>query len=194
MVIMLRKICSYLCLLVLLSVTCFSAIAEEAKTINWVDLLPQADFDALSNPPEYINEIDDGSFEDQISNQLQQALTLSADDAYQQALISTAVVPEMDGQHIRLPGFIVPLDFNGEQRTTHFFIVPYFGACIHLPPPPPNQIIYGEYPGGVEIADIYNAYWVTGTLHTTLTKNDTATSAYSLTVTGIEIYEDDGEY
>ena len=185
------------CYSLLLAFTLFTGwspvFAESAHTINWVDLLPQADFDALSNPPEYISEIDDGSLEDQISNDLQQALTLASDDAYQQALISTNVVPDMDGQQIRLPGFIVPLGFDGEQRSKTFFLVPYFGACIHLPPPPPNQIIHGEFAEGIEITDIYNAYWVTGTLHTTLTKNDTATSAYSLTVTSIEVYEDEEE-
>ena len=122
---------------------------------------------------------------------LEQALSFAAYDAYQQALVSTSVIPEMDGQHVRVPWFIVPLTYDNEQRLTTFFLVPYFGACIHVPPPPPNQIIYGQFEKGSAVVDIYDAYWVTGTLHTTMTENDTATSAYSLTVTDVRLYEED---
>jgi len=180
------------CLLLLLfSLSTFSVRAENPRTLHWDDLLPAADLEALINPPEYLNEIDDGSLEDKITNGLEQALSLAADDAYQQALVSTNVVPEMDGQHVRVPGFIVPLTYDNEQRVTTFFLVPYFGACIHVPPPPPNQIIYGQFEKGSAVADIYDAYWIVGTLHTTITENDTATSAYSLTVTDVSLYEED---
>jgi hypothetical protein len=174
--------------------TSLSANAENLRTLHWDDLLPPADLEALINPPEYLNEIDDGSLADQITNGLEQALTLADDDAYQQALVSTNVVAEMDGQRVRVPGFIVPLSYDSEQRVKTFFLVPYFGACIHVPPPPPNQIIYGELEQGSVVADIYDAYWVTGTLHTTITENDTATSAYRLTVTGVSLYDDDPSY
>ena len=178
-------------LLLLLSLSTLSASAENPRTLHLDELLPAADLEALINPPEYLNEIDDGSLEDIITNGLEQALSLAADDAYQQALVSTSVIPEMDGQHVRVPGFIVPLTYDNEQRVTTFFLVPYFGACIHVPPPPPNQIIYGQFEKGSALADIYDAYWVIGTLHTTITENDTATSAYSLTVTDVRLYEED---
>jgi len=178
-------------ILTLFLLTSLSASAENIRTLHWDDLLPPADLDALINPPEYLNDIDDGSLEDQLTNGLEQALTMAADDAYQQALVSTNIVPEMDGQHVRVPGFIVPLTYDSEQRVKTFFLVPYFGACIHVPPPPPNQIIYGELKEGAVVADIYDAYWVVGTLHTTITENDTATSAYSLTVTDVSLYEED---
>jgi len=178
-------------LLLLFSLSSLSARAESPRTLHWDDLLPAADLEALLNPPDYLNDIDDGSFEDKITNGLEQALSLATDDTYQQALVSTNVIPEMDGQHVRVPGFIVPLSYDDEQRVTTFFLVPYFGACIHVPPPPPNQIIYGQFEKGSAVADIYDAYWVTGTLHTTMTENDTATSAYSLTVTDVRLYEED---
>ena len=178
-------------LLLLFSLSSLSARAESPRTLHWDDLLPAADLEALLNPPDYLNDIDDGSFEDKITNGLEQALSLATDDTYQQALVSTNVIPEMDGQHVRVPGFIVPLSYDDEQRVTTFFLVPFFGACIHVPPPPPNQIIYGQFEKGSAVADIYDAYWVTGTLHTTMTENDTATSAYSLTVTDVRLYEKD---
>ena len=49
---------------------------------------------------------------------------------------------ELDGKQVKIPGFIVPLDVAKDGTVSEFFLVPYFGACIHVPPPPPNQIVY----------------------------------------------------
>ena len=180
--------------LLLLPITSFADTKTgEFNTINWVDLLPQSDLDALMNPPSYLDEIVDGSEEDTIENAFEKALSLGEDNAYQQALVSTRVVPEMDQKPIRLPGFIVPLAFNETQQITSFFLVPYFGACIHLPPPPPNQIVYIDYPEGLAVDDIYQAFWLSGILHTDLVENDLASSAYSLTLKKLEVYEDEPE-
>lgn len=170
-----------------------SSQAAQYQNINWVDLLPEKDLKALENPPSYLNDIDDGSDEDLLVNKMLSALEQSTapDDAYQRALVSTDVVDAMDGKAIRLPGFIVPVEMNEQQQVTEFFLVPYFGACIHLPPPPPNQIIYVSAADGIEVKDIYNAYWVEGTLATTFTQNDVAQSAYSMEAAGIELYTED---
>ena len=157
-------------------------------TIEWVDLMPQDDLDALLNPPEYLDEIEDGSEEDQLSSQLQLQTPQADDDRYQQALKSTRIMPEFDNQKIRIPGYIVPLEFGKDQKVTHFFLVPYFGACIHVPPPPPNQIIYAVYDKGVTVNHLHEAFWLTGILKTTLIENDVATSAYTLNVTEITPY------
>ena len=50
------------------------------------------------------------------------------------------VVEALDGERVRLGGYVLPLDFNGPQEVTRFLLVPYVGACIHVPPPPPNQL------------------------------------------------------
>ena len=165
-------------------------IAEdvEFKTIEWTDLMPQADLDALLNPPEYIAEIEDGSFEDQISSQLQSDTTAAENDRYQQALVSTTVKPEMNGRSIRIPGYIVPLEFGGEMTITEFFMVPFFGACIHVPPPPPNQIIHVRYPRGFKLESLYQPFWASGVLKTSVIENDMATAAYALEVAVLEPY------
>ncbi|HBC56861.1 MAG TPA: DUF3299 domain-containing protein, partial [Gammaproteobacteria bacterium] len=137
--------------------------------------MPKDDLDALMNPPEWLNDIEDGSMEDQITSQIQGAIAQANDSRYQQALISTRIVSEFDGQKIRLPGFIVPLEFGDDQTITRFFLVPYFGACIHVPPPPPNQIIYAEYDNGFKLEVLYDPFWLSGTLSTKLIENDMAT-------------------
>jgi hypothetical protein len=161
------------------------------KTIEWPDLMPQQDLDALLNPPEYLSDIEDGSLEDQISSQISSSIAAVMDDRYQQALVSTTIRPEMNGQAIRIPGFIVPLEFSDDQVITEFFIVPFFGACIHVPPPPPNQIIHVKYPEGFKLDALYNPFWLSGVLKTTLMENDMATAAYAMEVHLVEDYTEE---
>lgn len=162
--------------------------ASTFKTIEWVDLMPKEDLDALLNPPSYVTDVEDGSFEDQISNQIQNSLAAASDDRYQQALTSTRIVPEMEGQAVRIPGFIVPLEFDDEQTITQFFLVPFFGACIHVPPPPPNQIIFVNHPKGLKLDALYDPFWISGILKTTRVENEMATAAYSLQMQSFEAY------
>ena len=163
----------------------------EFKTVEWTDLMPEEDLEALLNPPSYVTDVEDGSFEDQISSQLQNTLAQASDDRYQQALSSTTVVPEMDGRPIRIPGFIVPLEYNPDQSVSEFFLVPFFGACIHVPPPPPNQIIHVKYPQGLMLESIYDPFWISGKLNTALVENDMATAAYSMQMLAFEAYTEE---
>lgn len=182
----------WLSLLVLTGLAFAQPLFADSKyeSIDWVDLMPDDDLEALMNPPEYLDEIEDGSMEDQISSQLLGALENSADDRYQQALTSAKVKPEYDQRPIRLPGFIVPVEMNEQQLVTEFFLVPFFGACIHYPPPPPNQIIYVTSKEGIAQQNLYDPYWVEGTLTTTITENEVAVSAYSMAADNIELYEE----
>ena len=68
--------------------------------------------------------------------------------------------------------------------------MPYFGACMHLPPPPPNQIIYAQVKDGMRVDLLFDPIWITGKLLTSLTENGMATSAYSMEVYSIETYEE----
>ena len=162
--------------------------ASAFKTLEWDDLMPADDLDALQNPPNYLYDFEDGSEEDEISGQLANAVTSAVNDRYQKALVSTRIIPEMNGTNIRIPGFIVPLEFDDEQTITEFFLVPYFGACIHSPPPPPNQIIYVRAPKGIQIETLYDPFWISGKLSTKLIENTMATAAYSMEMQSYEDY------
>jgi hypothetical protein len=96
----------------------------------------------------------------------------------------------MDGRNVRIPGFIVPIEFIGEKKVASFFLVPYFGACLHLPPPPPNQIIYVVSEEGITLESLYEPVWISGKLSTQLFEDETATSAYTLTLVEMNIYQD----
>ncbi len=164
--------------------------ASDFTTIEWTDLMPEEDLNALLNPPSYISEIEDGSEQDQIDSQLRNNDGNEKADRYQRALNSTNIIPEMNGSAVRIPGFIVPLEFDDEQTITQFFLVPFFGACLHLPPPPPNQIILVTSESGFTLEALYDPFWISGILETSLTENDIATAAYTMKMHFIEMYHD----
>lgn len=172
--------------------------ANVAKQLNhllvaeWGDLIPEAELQVLLNPPEYLDEIDDGSLEDFLPDKLKNTHqgNLSALSSYEQALVSSNTISALDGVTVRIPGFVVPLEINEQQIITRFFVVPYFGACIHLPPPAPNQMIHIETKQGIQLESIYEPIWVSGKLSTTLIEDDMATSAYSMEVYAIARYEE----
>ena len=75
--------------------------------------------------------------------------------------LASAVNPELDGKIVRLPGYVLPIEFKGKQ-VTEFLLVPWVGACIHTPPPPPNQIVHVKSDKPLEIDGMFDAVWVTG--------------------------------
>jgi hypothetical protein len=101
---------------------------------------------------------------------------------------SAAVNPDLEGLTLRIPGFIVPLDENAEGLVTEFFLVPYYGACIHVPPPPPNQIVYVKPAKPVEVKDTFDAYWITGRMHVDVQHHHIAASSYSMDAKKVELY------
>ncbi|MEL7348380.1 MAG: DUF3299 domain-containing protein [Pseudomonadota bacterium] len=76
------------------------------------------------------------------------------------------VNPALDGRRLRLPGYMVPLAYDG-LGVTDFLLVPYIGACIHVPPPPPNQIVLVTTPQPYEVGGFFEAIYITGTMQTT---------------------------
>jgi hypothetical protein len=82
---------------------------------------------------------------------------------------ASAVNPAIDGKMIRIPGYVLPLEFSGT-KVTEFLLVPWVGACIHTPPPEPNQIVYVKPDKAFEIRRMFDAVWVTGRIAATGSK------------------------
>ena len=108
-----------------------------------------------------------------------------------------AVNPALDGTLIRLPGYLLPLEYTGKD-VTEFLLVPWVGACIHTPPPPPNQIVHIKSDEPVSLSGgMFTPVWVTGRLSTTGAKKslyllDGASDVdvgYSLHASKVEPYE-----
>lgn len=154
-----------------------TAKPEDApRTLEWDDLMPP-DFD----PGAPFKDFD--------------ASLLSDDDPRAKAKLAelrklwdeAPVVTTLDGARVRLPGFAVPLEMD-EQTATRFLLVPYVGACIHVPPPPLNQTVLVEAPQGATIRGLFDAVWVTGRLSVQRATTDLANAGYTLTATAVEPY------
>lgn len=98
------------------------------------------------------------------------------------------VVSELHEMQVRIPGFIVPLQSEGVNLYTEFLLVPYFGACIHLPPPPPNQIIYVVSDVPVRVQDTGQAYFLEGLLRAEAKQTELGDTAYTLKAQNIMFY------
>ena len=155
------------------------AAPDEVRDLEWEELMPEgwdplAALDALTG--EDLQNLSDNSV---------QAIELF--NAYQEAVRSAPVVRELDGQKIRLPGFVVPLDFE-DTEISEFLLVPYFGACIHVPPPPSNQIVYVKTVAGYPLQELFDPVWVTGELRAEAHLNEVGDAGYTLQATIIEPY------
>lgn len=100
-----------------------------------------------------------------------------------------AIRPELNGSKVKIPGFVIPLEGDADM-ITEFLLVPYFGACIHVPPPPPNQIIYVKFPKGAPIQELWDVIYVVGTLKTENINHDLAETGYLIDGIEIEAYDD----
>ncbi|MCZ8502607.1 DUF3299 domain-containing protein [Vibrio lentus] len=85
-------------------------------------------------------------------------------DEYMQTMKASAeaITTEFDGKKVRVPGFIVPLEFSEGMTATEFLLVPVAGACIHMPPPPANQIVRVSFPEGFQVQNVQYPVWVEG--------------------------------
>lgn len=79
------------------------------------------------------------------------------------------LVEDLDGQSIRLAGYLLPLDYS-DQGTSEFLLVPYVGACIHVPPPPKNQIVYVRLKQSFKAESLFVPVEVAGLLQTKSTR------------------------
>ena len=95
--------------------------------------------------------------------------------------------PALQGVKGRLPGFAVPLDFDGD-KVYSFLLVPYFGACIHTPPPPANQMVYVEIEGGFVLPSLYDPVIIAGAFDVTRYEDDLGTAGYSMRADSVTLY------
>lgn len=145
----------------------FASIANPPKEIFWEDLIPQGHV--------------------QIDTQAQ-ANHEGSEQNWVQPDLDAPVVKALDGQSVSLPGFVVPLEGDSE-LITEFLLVPYFGACIHVPPPPPNQLVHVTIKGGVPIDSLYDAIVVTGVIKTQTWSSEIAQVGYQMQAVGVAPFE-----
>lgn len=102
------------------------------------------------------------------------------------------IVTKYLNQPIRIPGYVVPLDASRDKRR-EFLLVPYFGACIHSPPPPANQIILVQPEPNSKVSHMpesMETIWVEGVLLGVRSTTSQGVTGYSLRATSIRPYEE----
>jgi hypothetical protein len=100
---------------------------------------------------------------------------------------ATKLNQALNNAYIKMPGFIIPINISAE-GVTSFVLVPYVGACIHVPPPPPNQLVFVSTKVPWPSERLWEAVWVTGTMQNELQSTEVADTGYSLVAEKIEIY------
>ncbi len=98
------------------------------------------------------------------------------------------VIKALDGLLVKLPGFVVPLEGDG-RKVESFILVPYYGACVHVPSPPANQTVYVTIPGGGEVRGLFDTVWVTGKLRALAQSTPMAQAGYTIEALKVEPYE-----
>ncbi|HDC4322694.1 DUF3299 domain-containing protein [Aeromonas hydrophila] len=141
------------------------AMAVEYKTIDWDVLIPAGE--KLLPPPQVSHDGNLASVPQTVGG----------------------VNQKLDNQKVRIPGFVVPLEGDAK-KITAFLLVPYFGACIHVPPPPTNQVVYVSYPKGAPVDDLWDAIWVKGKMRTVSSSHEMATASYSMEAVEVSVYEE----
>ena len=164
------------------------SLAADPKQIMWENLIPP-DW----NPHKVFQDMSDEEYNALPEETYQRLLKQVQDE-----LDNAPVIEALDGEQVRIPGFIVPLETNNT-AISEFLLVPYFGACTHTPPPPANQIIYSKVREEYKMEDLYAPVWITGTINTgrfTSQLNEAGVSqaaninsAYSMQVDVVEPYE-----
>jgi len=143
-------------------------LAATPKEITWDDLIP-ADLP-------YPQIIGEGEMDEQ--NDIWRPIY----DAN-----ATKLNPDLDGAYIKMPGFIIPLDVS-TNGVSSFVLVPYTGACIHTPPPPPNQLVFVTTQDPWPSDNLWDAVWVIGQMRHETQSTEVAETGYSMTADEMEIY------
>ncbi|MDO6711707.1 DUF3299 domain-containing protein [Aliiglaciecola sp. 2_MG-2023] len=155
---------------------------QKAKVmpLDWASLLPENELDVIAryqaNKPD--KNID-------MKSQILLSIEAATDPEYKAALQSINTVNTFENHMVAISGFIVPIDFHPDKTVKNMFLVPYFGACLHYPAPPPNQIIFARLDAGFAHLELNRAYTLTGQIKIGLFEDPMGTSAYTLNVISI---------
>ena len=109
---------------------------------------------------------------------------------FQQMTDVSRVRADLNGKRVRIPGYMTPLSFE-DAEVGEFLLVPYVGACVHVPPPPANQIVYVKVEGTVPVLEMWEAFAAVGTLYTEPQSTELAEVGYTLKLEHLELYEEE---
>ncbi len=161
--------------------------ADAPMVLKWADLMPPAAAPADPAKPksffsEALKKADDGSAPPPMTEgKFMASKRRQPGDGK-----PPAIVDNLNGTRVQLGGYIVPLDFEAT-KIKEFLLVPFVGACIHVPPPPANQIVFVKSAAGIEISGSFEPVTVTGTMKTEAAFTGLADAGYTIDADQIDI-------
>ena len=154
------------------------SFADDTRELTWDDLIPE---DERLLMEQYVYGL--GASIDHNADP-----GAGGDKSFSAPAYTPGVVKDLDGVQAKIPGFVVPLELADEGKVKEFLLVPYFGACIHYPPPPANQIVYVVLDKPVEIESPWDPVWAVGELQTKFHQSDLGSAGYTMAAQDIEEY------
>jgi len=154
--------------------------AETPTTITW-DALISEDYSLDAKMAEYQKQMEEFEEDDP-----------EAEIFYRQILVELSDAPvnqKIDKKWIKLAGFIAPLHYDYD-LVTEFLFVPYFGACIHVPPQPVNQVVLVKTASGhaIPLEEAFIPIWVSGQIRVEGEKTEIGEAGYRIEDATIEPY------
>jgi hypothetical protein len=171
------RLVAWLVVLAGLVAGCDDNASPAAVALQWQDLMP-TDY----RPNATLAQIDVAKWADNDP----QAVALM--DQLRSEWQNAPLVERFNGQMVRLSGYVVPLETDGT-ALKEFLLVPFYGACIHVPPPPPNQTVFVRSKDGLSIRRLFDTVAVTGRFDTERHTGELADAGYVLDATAIELVE-----
>jgi len=153
--------------------------ARGVQEIGWEELMPEGEEERLAQ-----------LYQQQMALLYSGGPIMEGSAADQMIQIGTFnTVKELNETKVRIPGYTVPFEYGANAEIGEFLLVPYYGACLHAPPPPPNQTIFAITDQPIKLRNLAQAVWIEGTLYTQTQESELADAAYTIRVDRVEIYE-----
>ncbi|MEL7283404.1 MAG: DUF3299 domain-containing protein [Pseudomonadota bacterium] len=153
--------------------------ARGVREIGWEELMPEGEEERLAQ-----------LYQQQMALLYSGGPIMEGSAADQMIQIGTFnTVKELNETKVRIPGYTVPFEFGANAEIGEFLLVPYYGACLHAPPPPPNQTIFAMTDEPIKLRNLAQAVWIEGTIYTQTQESELADAAYTIQVDRVEIYE-----
>ncbi|MEO1221460.1 MAG: DUF3299 domain-containing protein [Pseudomonadota bacterium] len=153
--------------------------ARGVREIGWEELMPEGEEERLAQ-----------LYQQQMALLYSGGPIMEGSAADQMIQIGTFnTVKELNETKVRIPGYTVPFEFGANAEIGEFLLVPYYGACLHAPPPPPNQTIFAMTDEPIKLRNLAQAVWIEGTIYTQTQESELADAAYTIQVDRVETYE-----
>jgi len=159
--------------------------------LDWDALIPDDNKGVVLPVPEnspIIGALRKEDYEDLSKDEFDESVEFFNEQRSYQASGSSIRI-DLNGKTVRIAGYITPVEIDGE-NVISFLLVPYLGACIHVPAPPSNQIIYISGVKKLKLDEIYDPVWVTGSLEAKPLTTIYAEAGYRIANAEIKPYQE----